>query len=37
MHFDGPSGGVWRPRFDIDKTLLEYRLHRPTQATKKPA
>lgn len=32
--FDGPDGGVWRPRFDMDRTLLEYRLYRPAQKAK---
>ena len=35
MQFDGPDGGVWRPRFDADLTLLEYRLYRPVRGPKK--
>lgn len=37
MFFEEPTGGTWRPRFYMDRTLLDYRLYRPAQSTKKPA
>lgn len=35
MEFDDPDGrGIWRPQFNVDKTLRDYRLYRPVRATK---
>ena len=34
MFFNEPTGGTWVPRFNIDMSLLEYRLLRPVRTKK---